>query len=100
VITTGQLSVDMSERTITIDGNPVYLRRKELGVLELLAQRIVRNQDHLYGRIDEPELKIIVVLFCKLRKKLANAFCDENYITTVWDRGYVQRNLESEQDAS
>ena len=53
----------MSERTITIDGNPVYLRRKELGVLELLAQTIVRNQDRLYGSIDEPELEIIDVFF-------------------------------------
>ena len=69
MITTGQLSVDMSERTSTIDGNPVYLRGKELDVLELLAQTIVRNQDHLYGSIDEPELKIIDVFFLQVEKE-------------------------------
>jgi two-component system cell cycle response regulator CtrA len=29
--------------------------------------------NHLYGGMDEPELKIIDVFICKLRKKLANA---------------------------
>lgn len=38
--------------------------------------------NHLYGDIDEPELKIIDVFVCKLRKKLQ----DENYIGAVWGR--------------
>jgi len=45
--------------------------------------------DHLYGGMDEPELKIIDVFICKLRKKLANASAGRNYIETVWGRGYV-----------
>jgi len=39
----------------------------------------------------EPELKIIDVFICKLRKKLANASSGKNYIETVWGRGYVLR---------
>ena len=39
--------------------------------------------------MDEPELKIIDVFICKLRKKLANASNGKNYIETVWGRGYV-----------
>jgi len=41
--------------------------------------------------MDEPELKIIDVFICKLRKKLANASQGKNYIETVWGRGYVLR---------
>lgn len=42
--------------------------------------------------MDEPELKIIDVFICKLRKKLAEATEGENYIETVWGRGYVLRD--------
>jgi hypothetical protein len=44
--------------------------------------------NHLYGGMDEPELKIIDVFTCKLRKKLANASNGKDYIETVWGRGY------------
>ena len=47
--------------------------------------------NHLYGGMDEPELKIIDVFICKLRKKLATASSGRNYIETVWGRGYVLR---------
>jgi two-component system cell cycle response regulator CtrA len=45
----------------------------------------------LYGGLDEPEVKIIDVFVCKLRKKLANASGGKHYIETVWGRGYVMR---------
>ncbi len=51
--------------------------------------------NHLYGGMDEPELKIIDVFICKLRKKLSNATGGENYIETVWGRGYVLRDPQS-----
>jgi len=41
--------------------------------------------------MDEPELKIIDVFICKLRKKLAEATGGQNYIETVCGRGYVLR---------
>ena len=46
---------------------------------------------HLYGGMDEPEVKIIDVFICKLRKKLANASGGKDYIETVWGRGYAMR---------
>ena len=52
--------------------------------------------NHLYGGMDEPELKIIVVFICKLRKKLSSACGGENYIETVWGRGYVLRDIDDE----
>jgi len=45
----------------------------------------------LPGYMDEPELKIIDVFICKLRKKLANASSGKNYIETVWGRSYAPR---------
>jgi two-component system cell cycle response regulator CtrA len=48
--------------------------------------------DHLYGGIDEPELKIIDVFICKLRKKIAAATGSDHYIETVWGRGYVLKD--------
>ena len=48
--------------------------------------------NHLYGGMDEPELKIIDVFICKLRKKLIEATGGESYIETVWGRGYVLRD--------
>jgi len=49
--------------------------------------------NQLYGGMDEPEIKIIDVFICKLRKKLAIASNGRNHIETVWGRGYVLREL-------
>jgi two-component system cell cycle response regulator CtrA len=75
----------------------VILTGKEYQMLELLSLRkgttLTKEMflNHLYGGMDEPELKIIDVFICKLRKKLANASSGKNYIETVWGRGYVLR---------
>jgi two-component system cell cycle response regulator CtrA len=53
---------------------------------------------NLYGGMDEPEIKIIDVFICKLRKKLANASGGKNYIETVWGRGYVLRQPTDEEE--
>ncbi len=45
----------------------------------------------LYGGMDEPEIKIVDVFICKLRKKLANASNGKDYIETIWGRGYLLR---------
>ena len=52
--------------------------------------------NHLYGGMDEPELKIIDVFICKLRKKLSEASDGDNRIDTVWGWGYVFRDPEPE----
>ena len=54
--------------------------------------------NHLYGSMDEPELKIIDVFICKLRKKLATAAGGKNFIETVWGRGYVLREGAPDED--
>ena len=95
VINTGDLRVDLDSKTVEISGNRVHLTTKEYQMLELLALRkgmtLTKEMflSHLYGGMDEPEIKIIDVFMCKLRKKLANASGGKDYIETVWGRGYV-----------
>jgi two-component system cell cycle response regulator CtrA len=97
-IRTGKLVVNLDERVVSVDDQPVLLTGKEYGILELLSLRKGRTLskemilDHLYGGMDEPELKIIDVFVCKLRKKLAQATGGSHYIETVWGRGYVLRD--------
>jgi two-component system cell cycle response regulator CtrA len=97
IIQTGKLKVNLDARTVEVDGQPLHLTGKEYGILELLSLRkgttLTKEMflNHLYGGMDEPELKIIDVFICKLRKKLANASSGKNYIETVWGRGYVLR---------
>ena len=98
VITTGKLTVNLDAKTVEVDGARVHLTGKEYQMLELLSLRkgttLTKEMflNHLYGGMDEPELKIIDVFVCKLRKKLATATGGEHYIETVWGRGYVLRD--------
>jgi len=97
-IRTGKLLVNLDTRVVTVDGRPLSLGGKEYGVIELLSLRkgtILTKEmflDHLYGGMNEPELKIIDVFVSKLRRKLAQATGGEHYIETVWGRGYVLRD--------
>src|SRR6266851_5493237 len=97
-IRTGRLVVNLDTRVVSVDDQPVHLTGKEYGILELLSLRkgttLTKEMflNHLYGGMDEPELKIIDVFVCKLRKKLAQATGGSHYIETVWGRGYVLRD--------
>src|SRR6185503_6742859 len=104
VIQTADLVVNLDTKTVEVNGARVHLTGKEYQMLELLSLRkgttLTKEMflNHLYGGMDEPELKIIDVFICKLRKKLANASNGKNYIETVWGRGYVLR--EPSEDSS
>lgn len=96
IIETGNIKVNLDAKTVEVAGVKVPLTGKEYQMLELLSLRkgvtLTKNMflNHLYGGMDEPELKIIDVFICKLRKKLAQANPDESHhIQTVWGRGYV-----------
>ncbi len=105
IIRTGRMVVNLQARTVEIDGRPIRLTGKEYAILELLSLRkgstLTKEMflNHLYGGIDEPELKIIDVFICKLRKKLCDALDGDNYIETVWGRGYVLRDSSENQSA-
>ncbi|WP_050522441.1 response regulator transcription factor CtrA [Pseudorhodobacter wandonensis] len=98
MIKTGNVCVNLDAKTVDVEGKTVHLTGKEYQMLELLSLRkgttLTKEMflNHLYGGMDEPELKIIDVFICKLRKKLAEATGGVNYIETVWGRGYVLRD--------
>ena len=79
VIRTGRMVVNIDARSVEVDGRAVNLTGKEYQILELLSLRkgttLTKEMflNHLYGGLDEPELKIIDVFICKLRKKLSEA---------------------------
>ena len=86
VIKTGKLVVNLDTRSVDVDGRRLHVTGKEYSILELLSLRkgttLTKEMflDHLYGGIDEPELKIIDVFICKLRKKIAAATGGQHYI--------------------
>ena len=98
IIKTGDIELNLDGKTVEVRGNTVHLTGKEYQMLELLSLRkgttLTKEMflNHLYGGMDEPELKIIDVFICKLRKKLSEATGRENHIETVWGRGYVLRD--------
>jgi two-component system cell cycle response regulator CtrA len=100
IIKTGVIAVNLDAKTVEVDSSPVHLTGKEYQMLELLSLRkgttLTKEMflNHLYGGMDEPELKIIDVFICKLRKKLTEATGGDNHIETVWGRGYVLRDPE------
>lgn len=102
IIRIGRMTVNLQARRVEVDGNVVHLTSKEYSILELLCLRkgATLTKDvflnHLYGGMDEPELKIIDVFVCKLRKKLMEALGGESYIETVWGRGYSIKDIDSQ----
>jgi two-component system cell cycle response regulator CtrA len=101
VVQTGDLTVNVDAKTVHINQVRVRLTVKEYQMLELLSLRrgttITKEMflSELYGGMDEPEIKIIDVFMCKLRKKLAEASNGKDYIETVWGRGYLLREPEA-----
>lgn len=95
VIHLGRMVVNTDMKSVEVDGRNLHLSVKEYGILELLVRR--RGQtvtkemflNDLYGGMDEPEVKIIDVFMCKVRKKLDAALGNKDHIETVWGRGYT-----------
>ncbi len=98
VIQTGDVVVDLDSKAVKVNGARIHLTEKEYQMLELLSLRKSMTLtkevflNHLYGGLNEPDIQIIDVMICKLRKKLANASGGKKYIETVWGRGYVLRD--------
>ena len=97
VIAIGDLIINLEVRNVELYGQKLHLTGKEYQMLELLALRkgstLTKEMflNHLYGDLDEPDAKIIDVFICKIRKKLINASGGQDYIETIWGRGYALR---------
>jgi two-component system cell cycle response regulator CtrA len=106
VVRFDKIAINLDTRTVDVSGTQVHLTNKEYAILELLAMRkgtVLTKEmflNHLYSSMDEPEIKIIDVFVCKLRKKLSEASGGVNYIETVWGRGYMLKDYENNADRS
>jgi two-component system, cell cycle response regulator CtrA len=98
IIRTGNIVLNIDTRSAEVSGVPVHLTPSEYKVLELLSLRkntVLTKEmclNHLYNGLKEPEVKIIDVFVCKLRKKLAQATGGGSQIETVWGGGYMLRD--------
>ncbi len=92
----GDLVVDLVRRSVAVDGARVHLSQKQWQTLELLAlrkDRVVSKReifDHLYGGLDEPDMKIVDVFVHHVRRRIA-ARSPKTYIETAWGGGYKLR---------
>ncbi len=98
LIRTGELTLNLDNRTLTVSERPLYLTDKEYEILELLSLRKGATLsketflNHIYGGMDDSGAKLINVIMCRLRKKLIAASGGIDYIKTVWGQGYVLRD--------
>lgn len=101
----GDITLNMETREVEIAGKNLSLTSKEYSILELLMLRKgtpIKKEtflSHLYGGIDEPEIKIIDVFVCKLRKKLEDISGGDSYIETLWGRGYTIKDPNEPEDS-
>ena len=101
VVKVGKMAIDLNKKIVTIGGEVLALTGKEYALMELLALKkgstVSKEQflNHLYGGMDEPEMKIIDVFFCKIRRKIQQLSGGVDYIQTVWGRGYILADPES-----
>lgn len=92
----GEVEVDLDSKQVTVADKAVHLTAKEYSILELLTLRkgtVLTKEfllNHLYNGLDEPEMKIIDVFICKIRRKLAQAGLT-HFIGTQWGQGYIVR---------
>ena len=92
----GGVELNMNSRDVRVNGARLSLSRREYSVLELLflKQGTILTKgtflNHLYTGSEEPEMKTIDVIVCRLRKKLAAAGVPA-LIDTVWGSGYILR---------
>lgn len=93
-----RVMVHVNAVVVTVDGQPIHLTGKEYAMVLALASRpgtVITKEmflDRLYGALDdEPEIKIIDVFICKVRKKFEQLIGKDNaaeLIETIWGRGY------------
>lgn len=99
------MEINLDAQSAEYEGKTISLTGKEYQIVELLARRkgsTITNDamlNHLDGGMDEPDMKIIDVFVCKLRKKISHATNGQSYIDTVWGRGYVMREPDKKGNA-
>ena len=90
----GNVTLDQEQHAVTVDGRRVALTAREFDFLQtmMLHKGVLLTKERfmssLYTDGDAPDVKIVDVFVCKLRRKLAACGAAE-MIRTVWGRGHV-----------
>jgi len=94
LVTVGNIVMDLNAHNVFVEERLVDLSPKEQIILECLAlhKDHILSKEHLlvqlYGGMDEPEIRIIDAFIWRIRKKLNEAGQNEEYVQTIWGRGY------------
>ena len=94
-ITVGDLTIDMSKRTVTREDQPITLKPREYALLEYLAIRrgqVVSRREiehHIYDERSEPASNAVDSAVCTLRKIIEHAGGDPSLIQTRRGMGYI-----------
>ena len=94
-IRVGPAMLNLSSKTMLINGTAIPLTQKEYQIVEALCLRknsaLTKEQlmNLVYFGMDEPSTKIVDVFICKIRKKLRERGDCAELIHTVWGRGYM-----------
>ena len=89
-----ELSIDLLEHSVKIDGETIPLSKRECDIVELLALHAgqVFSREHIYERVwgydSDGDSYTVVEHIRKIRKKFALVSADTEYISTVWGIGY------------
>jgi two-component system cell cycle response regulator CtrA len=95
VIITGDLTVNLDQKTVEVDGARVHLTGKEYQMLELLSLRkgttLTKEMflNHLYGGMDEPELRHRR-FHLQVPQEAGDGVEQAKLYRTVWGRGCAQ----------
>ncbi|WP_019006868.1 response regulator transcription factor [Cohnella laeviribosi] len=90
----GALALDLKARSVSVNGKPIALTRREYEIVELLAMHggQVFSREQIYEKIwgidAEGDSSTIVEHVKNIRAKLAAADPSAEYIATVWGIGY------------
>jgi len=94
VVTSGELSIDLSKRLVTLEGMPIRLSRKEYDLLKMFAShpnKVIAHQQLLkevWGPAYIDETQYLRVYVGQLRHKLEKDPSEPRYIVTEPGVGY------------
>lgn len=94
MLAAGNLSLDTSSRTVSVNGAPVLIQRRETTLLEQLLRRVGQVvtkptlEDQIYAMDDEVTPNALEAVVSRLRRRLAAAGANVN-LKTVHGVGYA-----------
>jgi two-component system, cell cycle response regulator CtrA len=91
-----RVRMDTAAGTFSVDGLAVYFTSQEARLLSFLMRKhgVVVSKEQIWSSMypagrDAADPKIVDVMVCKIRKKLRDHGLPQDFISTIWGRGYL-----------